>query len=88
MSEFAHSSLCMNNGTTKKCHEGLGARVKELRNRQGLTLQVAATRGGTTPQTLVQLERHDLATTRTLNCVAKALGISIDELTGRKAGAP
>lgn len=71
------------NGTTKKCLPGLGARVKEMRNRQGLTLQVAATRGGTTPQTLVQLERHDLATTRTLLRVAKVLGVSIDELLGR-----
>lgn len=78
----------MNHGTTKKCLPGIGARVKELRQRQNLTLQVAATRGGTTPQTLVQLERHDLATTRTLNCVAKALGVSVDELTGRKAAAP
>ncbi|MDP1918592.1 MAG: helix-turn-helix transcriptional regulator [Myxococcales bacterium] len=76
----------MNNGTTKKCFPGLGAQVKELRNRQGLTLQVAAVRGGTTPQTLVQLERHDLATTRTLNCVAKALGVSVDELAGRRPG--
>ena len=76
----------MNNGTTKKCHMGLGQRAKKLRVSQGLTLQVAATRGGTTPQTLVQLERHDLATTRTLNCVARALGITIDELTGRKGG--
>jgi transcriptional regulator with XRE-family HTH domain len=84
---FAHSARCMNHGTTKKCLPGIGARVKELRQRQNLTLQVAATRGGTTPQTLVQLERHDLATTRTLNCVAKALGVSVDELT-RKAGAP
>ncbi len=78
----------MNNGTTKKCIPGLGARVKAIRARLGLTLQVAATRGGTTPQTLVQLERHDLATTRTLNCVARALGTSIDVLTGRKAAAP
>lgn len=62
--------------------------MKDLRNRQGLTLQVAATRGGTTPQTLVQLERHDLATARTLNCVAKALGVEVDLLLGRKAGAP
>lgn len=74
----------MNNGTLKKCLPGLGARVKELRQRQGLTLQVAATRGGTTPQTLLQLERHDPTTTRTLNCVAKALGLSVDELTGRR----
>ena len=76
----------MNNGTTKKHLPGLGARVKELRNRQGLSLQVAATRGGTTPQTLVQLERHDLATTRTLNCVARALGLAVDTLTGRREG--
>lgn len=70
----------MVNPHTKQCLRGLGARVRELRNRQGLSLQVAATRGGTTPQTLVQLERHDLATTRTLNCVAKALGTSVDLL--------
>lgn len=74
----------MNNRTTKKLIPGLGARVKAVRNRQGLTLQVAATRGGTTPQTLVQLERHDLATTRTLNCVSRVLGVTIDELLGRK----
>lgn len=81
----------MNNGTTKKRIPGLGARVRELRTRQGLTLQVAAVRGGTTPQTLVQLERHDLTSTRTLNCVARALGCSVDELTGRAratGGAP
>lgn len=76
----------MNNGTLKKCLPGLGERVRHLRNRQGLSLQVAATRGGTTPQTLVQLERHDLATTRTLNCVARVLGVSVDELTGRREG--
>lgn len=78
----------MDKRTTKKLHPGLGAQVRELRLRKGLTLQVAATRGGTTPQTLVQLERHDLATTRTLNCVARILGLSVDELTGRKAAAP
>lgn len=71
-------------GTMKKCLPGLGARVRELRNRQGLTLQIAATRGGTTPQTLIELERHDLATTRTLNCVSRVLGIRVDELTGRR----
>lgn len=71
--------------TTKKRLPGIGSRVRWLRQGLGLTLQVAATRGGTTPATLVQLERYDLATTRTLNCVSKALGISVDELTGRKA---
>ena len=78
----------MHNASTKKCLPGVGARVRELRLRQGLSLQVAATRGGTTPATLVQLERYDLATTRTLNCVARALGITFDEITARKASAP
>jgi hypothetical protein len=35
----------MNNGTTKKHLPGLGERVKQIRHRQGLSLQVAATRG-------------------------------------------
>lgn len=76
----------MSNRPLKRHLPGLGERVKDLRNRQGLSLQVAATRGGTTPQTLVQLERHDLATMRTLNCVARALGVSMDDLTGRRDG--
>lgn len=74
--------------TTKKLLPGLGAKVRQMRILRGQTLQIAATRGGTTPQTLVQLERHDLATTRTLNCVARALGMTVDELTGRKAVKP
>lgn len=69
---------------TKRSIPGLGERVKQLRASQGLTLQVAAVRGGTTPQTLVQVERYDLATTRTLNCVAKALGVSVDAIVGRE----
>jgi transcriptional regulator with XRE-family HTH domain len=75
----------MKHNDTKRRFPGLGARVKHLRTTQGLTLQIAATRGGTTPQTLVQLERHDLATTRTLNCVARGLGVDVDTLTGRRA---
>jgi len=70
-------------GGLKHRHEGLGARAKALRDRLGLTLQQVATRGGTTPQTLVQLERNDLASARTLNCVAKALGVTVDELKRR-----
>lgn len=73
----------MNNQAMKHHIPGLGERVKDLRNRLGLSLQAAATRGGTSPHTLVQLERNDLASTRTLNCVAKALGVSVDDLTGR-----
>lgn len=78
----------MSNRSLKRHLPGLGERVKALRNRQGLSLQIAATRGGTTPQTLVQLERHDLATMRTLNCVARALGVEVDTLTGRREVRP
>ena len=69
---------------TKKCLPGVGARVRQIRNQLGLSLQVVATRGGTTPQTLLLLERHDLATTRTLRCVAFALGVEVDALTGKR----
>lgn len=72
------------NQPTKEVHAGIGQTVRALRTQQGLTLQVAATRGGTTPATWIQLEKHNLATTRTLNNVAKALGVTVDELTGRR----
>lgn len=72
----------MNNGTTKRTLSGLGRRVRSMRLAMNLTLQVAATRGGTTPQTWLQLERFDLATTRTLNNVCKVLGLTVDELLG------
>lgn len=76
--------VCMNNGTTKKRVPGLGDRVRELRTRKALTLQVAATRGATTPQTWIQAERFDLATARTLNNIARVLGVDVDTLVGRK----
>ena len=75
--------MTIHGNTKKKCPE-VGSRVRAIRLRLGLSLQVAATRGGTTPQTLIQLEKYGLATTRTLNCVSKALGVSVDELTGRR----
>lgn len=78
----------MNHETKKKRIVGLGLRVKNLRSHLGLTLQVAATRGATTPQTWVLLERHDLATTRTLCRVARALGVDVDTLVGRKRATP
>lgn len=76
----------MHNDTNKKRLHGLGARAKAIRTQLGLTLAVAAVRGGTTPQTLVQVERHDLATAATLNKVARALGVTVDELLGRVRG--
>lgn len=76
------------NAETKKLIPGLGERVKECRTRLALSLQVAATRGGITTNTWTTAERHDLATTRTLNRVARALGVEVDVLTGRKAGDP
>lgn len=75
--------MYMDNKFTKKLFPGVGARVRRLRNLRGLSQQVTATRGPTTPQTLIQLECHDLATTRTLNCVARALGTTVDDLLGR-----
>lgn len=76
------------NTVLKRDFPGIGDRVRARRRSLGLSLQVAATRGATTPQTWAQLERHDLATTRTLNNIARALEISVDTLTGRKAGQP
>jgi hypothetical protein len=37
---------------------------------------------------LRDLERYGLATVDTLTRLARVLGVSVDELTGRKAGAP
>lgn len=70
---------------TKKLIPGLGQRVRTSRNRLGISLQVAATRGGITTNTWTTAERHDLATTRTLNRIARALSVEVDALTGRKA---
>jgi hypothetical protein len=77
-----------NHSHFKERFPGLGARAKAPATVTALRWKSLQLAGGSTPQPLVQLERHDNATTPTLNYVAKALGVSVDELTGRKAGAP
>ncbi len=67
---------------------GLGPRIVELRHSLGLSQQVLATRAGLSIPRLAEAERYGAATTSTLNALARALRISVDELTGRKAGAP
>lgn len=59
--------------------------IEEARIRAGLTKYRLAIRAGLSLNT-VRIACQGIATTRTLNCVAKALGVSVDELTGRKAG--
>ncbi len=76
----------MGNQTTKQRHIGMGQRARRRRLAAGISLQQAATRGATTPQTWIQLERYDLATTQTINKVARVLGVNVDELTGRIGG--
>jgi hypothetical protein len=60
--------------------------IEEARTRAGLTKYRLAVRAGLSLNT-TRLACQGIATTRTLNCVAKALGVSVDELAG-KAGAP
>lgn len=61
--------------------------IEEARVRAGLTKYRLAIRAGLSLNT-TRLACQGIATSRTLNCVAKALGVSVDELTGRKAGGP
>lgn len=63
---------------------GLGARVLALRQAHGLSQQVLATRAGVSIPRLGEVERYSAATTATLNAIARALCVSVDELTGRK----
>ncbi len=71
----------------KKPVPGLGPNVVALRLAQGLSQQVLATRAGLSIPRLGDLERYGAATTATLNAIARALNVTVDELTGRKPGA-
>lgn len=62
---------------------GLGARVQALRLGAGLSQAVLAVRAGITPPRIVDAERLDVATRDTLRRLATALGVSVDDLTGR-----
>jgi len=58
-----------------------GARIKA-----GLTKYRLAIRSGLSLGT-VRLAEQGIASTRTLNALATALGLTVDELTGRRGGA-
>ena len=59
--------------------------IEEARNRAGLTKFKLAVRAGLSLQT-VRTACQGIATTRTLTALARALGVEVDTLTGRKAG--
>jgi transcriptional regulator with XRE-family HTH domain len=73
----------MNMRITKRSIPGLGERALAVRHRLGLSQQVAATRAAMSTNRLRDLERHGLATTDTLVRLARALGVPVDDLTGR-----
>lgn len=70
----------------KRSIPGLAERAKSKRLELGLSQQVAATRAGMSMNRLRDLERHGLATMDTVARLARALGVDVDTLTGRKGG--
>ena len=69
----------------KQLHPGLGERVRHLRRRDGRSARLLSVQANISLNRLRDAEVHNLATTATLNAIARALGVSVDELTGRKA---
>ncbi len=61
--------------------------IEAARKRAGLSKYRLAVRSGLSPNT-VRLAELGIASIRTLNALARALEVSVDELTGRKGGAP
>lgn len=78
----------MNQRPPKRSFPGLAERAKSMRLGFGISQQVAATRAGMSMNRLRDLERYGLATIDTLTKLARVLGVDVDALTGRKAGAP
>ena len=76
----------MNQRPPKRSFAGLAERAKSKRLQLGLSQQVAATRAGMSMNRLRDLERYGLATIDTVTKLARALGVSIDVLTGRSEG--
>lgn len=74
---------CMQKPNSMRSVPGLGERVVALRDARSLSQQVLATRAGISIPRLAHVERYGAATTETLVRVAKALGVSVDDLTGR-----
>ena len=75
----------MSHSQRRRIVPGLGERVSALRKAQSLSFQVSATRGGMSINRWRDVERYSAATTETLNKVAKALGVDVDALLGRKS---
>lgn len=73
----------MTKNNKKRFYPGLTDRLRGLRK---TSRQVAATRAETTLPTFADAENHGLATPETLRKIARVLGVSVDELTGRKSG--
>lgn len=69
---------------------GIGKRAKELRHGLGLSLQVVADRAGLTKSWLWEIE-HGRQSNPTINSavsLARALGVSLDYLTGLSTTMP
>lgn len=73
--------------TETKLDPKLAGVIEEARKRAGLTKYRLAVRSGLGLQT-VRSACLGIATTRTLTAIARTLGVDVDALTGRKAGAP
>ena len=71
--------------TGKRILPDLAERLASLRKARGLSQQVLATRAGISIPRLGDAERFGMATTETLNLVARALAVEVDVLLGRKA---
>lgn len=69
----------------KRSVPGLADRLIALRQANALSQQVLATRAGISIPRLRDAERFGVATTETLNLLARTLGVSVDELAGRAA---
>ncbi len=69
----------------KRSVPGLAERLASLRKARDVSQQVLATRAGMSIPRLRDAERFGTATTETLNLLARALGVEVDVLLGRKA---
>lgn len=68
-----------------KVDPNLAGVIEEARKRAGLTKFKLAIRSGLSLGT-VRLASQGIATTRTLTAIARALGVDVDSLAGRRAG--
>lgn len=60
--------------------ERLGQNIREIRKAKGLTQQYIADRVGVTKQTICKVEKGNPATQETINRIAKALFVDVQEL--------